>query len=120
MSTHPNAILLLALTPDNTARKTMRDIHEELGFEKDGGFSFSIAGRYFYGIEVMESDYDESNQIALPEGTLYLTTYLTYGYGETMKFADVIALKSGMEEWAKGICERHKCSYEFFVTANYW
>jgi len=43
MSCHPNAMLILALTPDGLARKTYRAILEDAKIDSDG--SFNIGGR---------------------------------------------------------------------------
>lgn len=115
MSTHPNAILLLALKPDDLSRKTYRAILEEAGREDD----LMIAGER-YNCEIMESTYDESHQIAADEGDIIVFDMVTYGYGERIEWGKLAAQKAALEEWAKGICERHKCTASFYVTANYW
>lgn len=118
MSTHPNAILLLALTPDDTARKTYRAILDEAGV-KDADTDIKI-GEEGYHHKVMEETYDDGWQITAKEGDIVIFDLVTYGYGERIAWADIEAQKASLEAWAKGICERHKCTYEFFVTANYW
>ena len=70
MSCHPNAMLILALTPDGLARKTYRAIPEDAGIDSDG--SFKIGGKFYHQHGVMEDDYDEVNQLGLPEGTIYV------------------------------------------------
>ena len=50
---------------------------------------------------VMEDDYDKGNQLGLPEGTIYVFSLVTYGYGETIKWADLEAQKVALEDWAK-------------------
>jgi hypothetical protein len=115
MSTHPNAILLLVLKPDDLTRKTYRAILEEAGREDD-----LMIGGDRYNIEVMESTYDESHQIAADEGDIVVFDMVTYGYGERIEWDKLVAQKSVLEEWAAGICERHKCTASFYVTANYW
>lgn len=119
MSIHPNAMLLLALTPDDLARKTYRAILEEFGVDADEG-SFVIGGEAYHHHGVMESDYDESEQISLPEGTIYLLDLVTYGYGEKISWDKLSEQKAALEEWARGVCERHRCKYEIFIGANYW
>ena len=118
MSCHPNAMLILALTPDGLARKTYRAILEDARIDSDG--SFKIGGKYYHQHGVMEDDYDEVNQLGLPEGTIYVLSLVTYGYGETIKWADLEAQKVALEEWAKAVCEKHNCSAEILVSANYW
>lgn len=119
MSTHPNAMLILALTPDNLARKTYRAILEESGVSADGG-SFEIGGVGYHHHGVMEDNYDESEQLSLPEGTIYVMDLFTYGYGEKVTWDKLAEQKAALDEWAKGICERHQCTAEIFVSANYW
>jgi len=45
---------------------------------------------------------------------------VTYGYGEVVKWDAVQSQKASLEEWAKDVCERHSCTAEYFITANYW
>ncbi len=118
MSCHPNAMLILALTTDGLARKTYRAILEDAGIDSDG--SFKIGGKFYHQHGVMEDDYDEVNQLGLPEGTIYVFSLVTYGYGETIKWADLDAQKVALEDWAKSVCEKHNCSAEILVSANYW
>lgn len=117
MSTHPNAILLLTLTPDGLARKTYRAILGEAGVDGDDNITIGDDG---YNHRVMEEEYDESSQISAKEGDIVLWDLVTYGYGETIPWAKLEAQKHALEVWAKGVCERHKCSFEIFVSANYW
>lgn len=119
MSTHPNAMLLLALTPDDTARKTYRAILEESGVKADGG-SFEIGGTIYHHHGVMEDTWEENNQLSLPEGTIYVMDLVTYGYGDKVTWDKLVTQKAALDEWAKGICERHCCTAEVFVGANYW
>lgn len=117
MSTHPNAMLLLTLKPDGLARKTYRDILAELGVEGDA--SIKIGGATYHH-DVMESDYDDSNQIAADEGDIVLWDLVTYGYGERIEWDKLAVQKAELDEWARGICERHKCAAKVYVSANYW
>lgn len=117
MSIHPNTMLLLALTPNDLARKTYRDILAEAGVDDDTDITIGGEG---YHHQVMEEDYDEGAQIQAREGDIVLWDLVTYGYGERITWAKLEAQKAALEEWAKGVCERHKCGYEIFVTANYW
>lgn len=117
MSTHPNAMLLLALTPDDLARKTYRAILEEVGTDRDHEIKIGDDG-YWHG--VMEDDYDESRQIQLPQGTIYLCDLVTYGYGEKVSWDNLEKQKAALDEWAKGVCERHHCKADIFISANYW
>ncbi len=119
MSTHPNAMLILALTPDNTARKTYRAILEEAGVDADGG-SFEIGGVGYHHHGVMEETYHEDLQFELPEGTIFVISLFTYGYCEKVTWDKLAEQKEALDEWSKGICERHQCTAEIFVSANYW
>lgn len=118
MSTHPNAILLLRLKPDGLARKTYRAILEEAGVS-DSDVTIKIASEDYH-MRVMEEEYNDDFQISASEGEIIVFDMVTYGYGETIQWDKLAAQKAALEEWATGICERHKCSASFFVTANYW
>ena len=117
MGSHPNAILALALKPDDGTRKTHRAIMAEMGFALDDQIKIDGSD---YHVTVMESDYDDGMQIAADEGDIVLFDMVTYGYGEVIEWSKLEQQKAALETWAKGICERHKCSAKFFVTANYW
>lgn len=118
MSTHPNAMLLLVLKPDDLSRKTLRAIRQEAGVDlEDGDIKL---GEDSYHIDVMEETYDESNQISADEGDIVVWDLVTYGYGERIAWDKLTTQKAALEEWAIGVCERHKCSASFFVSANYW
>lgn len=118
MSTHPNAILLLALTPHGLSRKTMAAIRAEAGIA-DEDDDLKIDG-ISYHHAVMEDDYDEGMQIAAKEGDLVFYDLVTYGYGDVIAWDMLAARKAALEAWAIGICERHACAYAIYVTANYW
>lgn len=120
MSTHPNAILVLALTPDDLARKTYRAIcadNDVNPYEESP--SIDVAGNN-YTIVVMEEPYLEGLQISGLVGDIILYDMVTYGYGKTITWQDLQAAKDALEAWAKKTCEKHKCGYRFYVTANYW
>ena len=82
MSTHPNVILMCVITPDNLARKTMREIVQ------DNEEDIKI-GEYNYSFFVAESDYKESYQISAKEGSLVFHDYVTYGYGDVCDWDDL-------------------------------
>lgn len=117
MSTHPNAILLLALKPDDGSRKTYRAILAEAGI--DAGDSLTL-GEQTYHHSVMENDYDDGYQIAADEGDIIIFDMVTYGYGETIEWDKLVVQKEALQAWATGVCERHRCKAKFFITANYW
>ena len=118
MSTHPNTVLLCTLKPEGLARATMKSILAEFHL-KDPEDNVRI-GSEAYTHTVMESDYDECYQISSKEGDLLFFTLVTYGYGEQILWENLDAQKSELEKWAKGVWERHHCSYQISVTANYW
>lgn len=117
MSQHPNAILMVALKPDGLSRKTMREIFLEAQVDVDHDIKI---GSTKYCCIVMESDYEEGNQIAGEEGDLIFFDMVTYGYGKVITWEKLERQKQDLEQWATGICERHHCNYTISVTANYW
>lgn len=118
MSTHPNVILLAILTPDDLSRKTMRDILADEGIE-DSNKDIKING-IDYSHLIMESEYEEGYQISGKEGDLLFFDLITYGYGEFVTWEKLEAQKQSLEDWAKQTSEKHHCSYEIRVSANYW
>lgn len=121
MSTHPNAMLLLEMTPDNLSRKTYRAILEDSGVKDEGENSEGIKiGQHTYMHRVMENDYDEDSQVAANPGDIVLWDLVTYGYGERIGFGELETRKRELERWAQDVCKKHQCSYAIFVSANYW
>lgn len=119
MSTHPNAILMVALTPHELARKTYRAILEANGCKDDDDTDFKI-GDESYNSFVAESDYEDGVQISAKEGDLVFYDLITYGYGEKKPWHEVEKQKNELEAWARDMCQRFKCDYEIFISANYW
>lgn len=120
MSTHPNAMLLCVLTPDDLARKTYRAILAEHGIHNGiDDDDIRIGGETYHTI-VMEENYNESNQIAAPEGSIVLWDLFTYGYGESKAWGELEKQKDELEAFIKPVCEKYHCSYEIKVSANYW
>ena len=118
MSTHPNVVLMVALTPHGLARKTMAGILADAGVVTD--VDDLKIGDQNYHHRVMESDYYEEMQIAAKEGDLVFFDLVTYGYGETIAWSELEARKNVLEDWAKVVCAKHACDYRIEVTANYW
>lgn len=118
MSTHPNAMLLLVMTPNDLARETARAIAGDME-PCEGVWEIKINDRT-YSMRVMESDYDDDNQIAAPEGSIVLDCFLTYGYGETIGFGEVETMVADLKAWADEVCAKHHCSYAVKIGANYW
>jgi hypothetical protein len=117
MSTHPNAMLLLVLTPDELTRKTYRNILTETNTDTDEEIKI---GKIDYNHRVMESDYEEGYQISANEGDIIIFDLVTYGYGDNIEWSKLETQKNELEEWAKTICNKFNCSYKIFITANYW
>lgn len=125
MSTHPNAILMVEFIPDALARKTYRAILDDLGetdyddpYYDDDPYYVDIGGDKYHA-QVMEEEYDEDMQISAQEGSIVFWNYVTYGYGECISWGELEAQKNSLEDWAKGVCTRHFCSYKIWITANY-
>lgn len=117
MGTHPNTMLLAVLTPNGLTRQTARAIISESGVEEDSDIKI---GKEDYHLVIMEGDYDEGFQISAKEGDIVLMDFLTYGYGDTKNWDSVESQKKELEEWCKGICERHQCTYQIKISSNYW
>ena len=120
MSTHPNAILVCALMPDGTTRKTLRAILEEKKAVEHQDADDITIGEHVYHTTVMESGYSDSWQLSAKEGEILFHDFLTYGYGGICEWEKLVAQQKALEEWAKIVCEKYKCTYRIFVTANYW
>lgn len=118
VSTHPNVILMAIFTPDDLPMKTHRAIMNECGL-KDSDDQIKIGDKSLSHF-VMEDSYNEDNQISAPESSIVVFDLVTYGYGESLTWDDLATQKQALEDWARGICERHKCSVIFKVGANYW
>lgn len=108
---------MVVLTPDGLARKTMRDILAAHNVEDDD--DIKIGGKDYHH-QIMESTYDDSYQISAKEGDLVFFDLVTYGYGEAIAWDKLEEQKRVLDAWAYAICERHHCSYEIRVSANYW
>lgn len=118
MSTHPNAILLLTLKPDDLSRKTYRKLLESEGLT-DSENSITI-GKISYNHKIMETDYCKDWQISADEGDIIIFDMVTYGYGANIEWSVLEQQKNELEEWAKAKCEQLSCTYKIQVTANYW
>lgn len=121
MSTHPNAILMLTLQPQDLPRKTIRAILEAAGIDPDEESPQIKIGERDYSVRLMEESYDDGHQIAAPVGSIVLHDFITYGYGDKCSWEDVAARQVALCEWAKAACEKHDCTvHEIAITANYW
>lgn len=119
MSTHPNALLILCLTPDNLARKTYRAIAEENGIDEEDPVIEIGEAQYHCGIHD-EGGYDKHWQVNLPEGSIFLLDLFTYGYGDKKEWTELEKQKQELETWGRAVCEKHHCSMNIYVSANYW
>jgi len=117
MSAHPNVILMALLKPDELSRGTMRNILEENDADAFG--DILICDDDYHPL-VMESEYHDDFQISADEGDLVFFDMITYGYGECIAWNKLEERKFNLEKWAEDICNRHHCSYEIKITANYW
>lgn len=118
MSIHPNVMLILSLTPNDLSHKTYNNILNDAGIDNDGELKIGSMSCNHHG--VMESEYDENIQLSLPKGSIYIIDLATYGYGEKLTWKELETKKSEFEKWGKDVCEKHHCSMEIFVSANYW
>jgi len=118
MSTHPNVILMVVITPEGLSRKTMKKILADNGIDDPEG-EITI-GTEQYRFIVMEETYDKSNQIEAKEGDLIFFDLVTYGYGESITWSNLQERKEALERWAFETSGKHHCSFEIRVSANYW
>lgn len=120
MSTHPNAMLLLVLTPDDLTRKTMRTIVADAGGDVNDDSPKVKIGNEDYYVTIMEDDYDESYQISAKAGDIVLHDFLTYGYGEKIAWAQVVERAAALQAWADVAREKYRCTAQVYISANYW
>jgi hypothetical protein len=122
MSTHPNTILCAAFTTDDLPNKTYRAILSEVPNPHDydlPDLNIPIGDNEYHTL--LYNQYDTELQITAKQGQIIVYDFVTYGYGETIEFYELLKRKEELEMWANDICIRHRCSkVEFFVTANYW
>lgn len=118
MSTHPNVLLIAVMTPDDLSRKTYRNILRDNGLEDEDGVL--RLGNELVLSAVMETEYHDDYQVMAKEGDLIFFTIPTYGYGDSISWPDLVNQQKQLDEWAKTMSERHHCSYEIRVSANYW
>ena len=139
MSTHPNAMLILRLEPDDVPRKTLREMLDEhrKGFDRDSDGLIRVnehgsnyprllddnvfcIGNIVYRSKLMDG-YDESDQIDGEEGQIVLFDLMTYGYGESIAFDEVKRRAEALNAWAVENCPKHKISkWSVEVSANFW
>jgi hypothetical protein len=120
MSTHPNAILMVVLTPDGLSRKTMREIRISAGIQDSDVDRDIKIGSAEYHTLLMEDEYNEGYQLSGKEGDIILFDFLTYGYGDSIGWDRVESQKAELEAWAEAVCEKHHCTYAIRISANYW
>lgn len=131
MGTHPNALLVAELSPNDLPRKTYKDLKVECGEDPDDDdlevlipTGIESENRWeredSYHTFLAEDDYNESNQITAAVGSIVLWDPVTYGYGERIEWDKLEAQKQRLNEWCKYISEKLNCTYRIYVTANYW
>jgi hypothetical protein len=73
-----------------------------------------------YHTFLAQDDYNKGTQISAPSGSIVLWDPVTYGYGERIEWDKLVAQQKRLDEWCKRICEKLRCTYKIYVTANYW
>jgi len=121
MSVHPNVLALVHFTPDDLARRTFRAMLAELGVADAVDPTVRIGNAtYDFHLIVMEDEDDEELQVAAKEGEIVAWCCVTYGYYESIAWADLVQLIGVVDEWAKGLSGRVNCTYRISISANYW
>lgn len=131
MGTHPNALLVAELSPNDLPRKTYKELKVECGEDPDDDdlevlipTGIESENRWEredrYHTFLAEDDYNQSNQITATVGSIILWDPVTYGYGERIEWDKLEAQKQRLDEWCKNISEKLNCTYRIYVTANYW
>lgn len=131
MSTHPNALLIAELSPNDLPRKTYKALKVECGKdpEDDDLEVYVPTGveseekwktRDEYHTFLAEDDYNAGYQIAAAVGSIVLWNAVTYGYGERVEWDKLEGQKQRLDGWCKAMCEKLNCTYKIYVTANYW
>jgi hypothetical protein len=127
MSSHPNAMLKLTLTPDGWMSDDfdlMGAILTDNGVDPDE-VDYTHTDINFenqsYSIILRDEDYDECEfGVDAEVGEIMVTAFLTYGYQETMSWERAVEGKGKLERWAVGVCAKYGCTYKLEITANYW
>lgn len=131
MSTHPNALLIAELSPNDLPRKTYRALKVELGKDPDDDdldvyIPTGVESEKRWEMQddyhtfLAEDGYNKSNQIMAVAGSIVLWDAVTYGYGERVEWDKLDAQKRRLDEWCARMCEKLQCTYKIYVTANYW
>ena len=114
MSSHPNTLLMLQLSPNEPSIDVKHLLDAECDSEGDctiklGGFDYSVA-----------TDDENDMQIRVPEGSAVLHDFLTYGYTDVVNWNEVPAIVDALKTWAEAFCDKHNCSYHIYIGANFW
>lgn len=130
MSTHPNTILMAVLKPEDLPMKTFHAIAEHIqgdtpvdGTPDDVTFELKhkhTSRKINCSVTVMQEEYDEGLQISSDPGDIVVWGFVTYGYGERINWRDLDEWKLLLELWVSEVCQEYNCSYQIYVTANYW
>lgn len=136
MGMSPNAILLLVVTPKDDAVQTYKNILKDENLEcpivelnEDGTNeneyyypdypSITISGKDFYSKFCKDDSYEEGVGITSKKNTIILYSYIA-SWDENTRWSFVEDLKNKLDNWAKLTSKKHNCTYEFFITANYF
>jgi hypothetical protein len=131
VSTHPNALLIAELSPNDLPRKTYKALKVELGKDpEDDDLDVDIPtgvdspNRWelvdSYHTFLAQDGYEEDKQITAAPGSIVLWDPVTYGYGERIEWDKLAAQKDRLDDWCKGICEKLQCTHKIYISANYW
>lgn len=124
MSVHPNTLLIAVLTPDDLPSKTYRAICADVDPSYDPDDLDEVEeveiGECTYSVSLWDKDYDEDLEVSAPRGSIVLYGFATYGFGEKIEWAKLVALKDALDARVQELCAAHRCTAQIYVSANYW
>lgn len=91
----------------------------DAGLDPDGDGRLKIGADDFRML-VMESDYDEGDQIGAPEGSIIVFRLVTYGYGESLSWQELDTMRAPLDAWATEAGTKHGFKHEIRIGANHW
>lgn len=120
MGRHPNALLILLVTPDDLPWRTYQEMLD--AFRAEDGDGYIKIGKHDYQIYVCDSDeYSEDYQIKAKEGQVVIFDMVTYGFGQVLTWNEMLEQKQELEAWAEANKEKFRFTkWEIRVGANYW
>lgn len=121
MSTDPNTLIVLQLTPNNgeDPYEVFSRIIKDLSLDEDDA-AISIDNKNYQIKVIGEEGYDENYQISSDPNTIILHTYITHGYGSTIDWSELEKINNSLEVWSAIIKTKYNCSSKIYITANYW